>query len=314
MASKLSSKATGEIMNRVTDIRSEPLRFLPPIKGFEKEPLVSIDEAVESLTELVPDVEQMVWTVKKECKRRPPTHLTLDQRASIMLYTLEWSIHEESFYYIFNRTLRSANRQELKPWFRFLKLFIVALLRLPFIQAHIYRGIKANLAKEYPTGSDFVWWAFSSCTKTIEVLEAPTFLGRHGERTIFNIHCSSGIDIREHSFHQNENEILLLAARQFQVDSCADFGHGLHMIQVKEMPSPFPLLAEVSSYHSIHLFHFFSCLFSRLTNTLDRFQSHSSTQLQNHQQRKSTKANVVVSYTYCDLILRFEDESEGEAT
>ena len=247
MASKYASDVKSEIVNRVTDIKGEPRRLLPPIKGFENEPLVTIEEAVEPLTTLVPDVKEMVWVVKEECLTRPPTHLTLDQRASIMLYTLEWSIREQSFYLIFNQTLRAADRKQLKPWFRFMKLFIVALLRLPAVQCHIFRGIKENLANDYPTGSNFIWWAFSSCTKTIEVLQTDTFLGRHGERTIFSIQCSSGIDIKEHSFLPHENEILLLAARRFQVDSCADLGHGLQMIQVSEMSTPFPLLGDVSS-------------------------------------------------------------------
>ena len=246
MASKSSSNT--EIVNhRVTDLKSEPRRILPPIEGFENESLVSLEEAVEPLEKIVPAVTQMVWTVKDECSRRSPTHLTLDQRAAIMLYTLEWTTHDKSFYFIFNQTLRSINRQQLKPWFRYLKLFIIALLRLPSISCHIYRGIKENLAKDYPTGSIFVWWAFSSCTKTIEVLETDTFLGQDGERTIFNIHCNSGIDIGEHSFLPHGNEILLLAARRFQVDSCANLGHGLHMVQVKEIAAPFPLLADVSS-------------------------------------------------------------------
>ena len=246
MASKLTVTATNRFVNRVTDITSEPLDILPPIKGFENEPLVTLEESVERLTTLVPDVKHMVWTVKKKCSKKPPTHLTLDQCASIMLYTLEWSPHEQSFYLILNQTLRSENRQKLKPWFRYLKLFVVALSRLSSIPCHIYRGVKENLAKQYPTGSTFVWWAFSSCTKTIEVLGAEEFLGQCGERTIFSIHCSSGIDIGEHSFHPDENEILLLAARQFQVDSCTNLGDGLQMIELKEIPSPHPLLAEVS--------------------------------------------------------------------
>ena len=271
MTSKLTSSVKSEIVNRVTDIKNEPRRLLSPIEGFEDQPLVTIDEAVEPLTTVVPSVIRMVWIVKEECLTRSPTHLTLDQRASIMLYTLEWSTHEKSFYFILNQTLRSANRQQLKPWFRFLKLFVVALCRLPSISCHIYRGVKGNLAKEYPPGSTFVWWAFSSCTNTVEVLETDKFLGQDGERTVFDIHCSSGIDIREHSFLRQENEILLLAARRFQVDSCADLDQGLKLIQVTEIAASSPLLPDVSQsieektffFHSTSLdSHLFSQAFS----------------------------------------------------
>ncbi|CAF4675883.1 unnamed protein product, partial [Rotaria sp. Silwood2] len=40
-------------------------------------------------------------------------------------------------------------------------------------------------------------------------------------------------------------EILLLPGRQFQVKSCLDSGNGLHIIQIKEIDPPYPLLEHV---------------------------------------------------------------------
>ena len=92
-----------KVMLRITDFTAEPKRILPPIEDYEKQPLVSLEEAVKPLISLVSDVEEMVWTVKQNCQHPPPP-LTSDESASIMLYTLEWMPHERSFYFILNKS------------------------------------------------------------------------------------------------------------------------------------------------------------------------------------------------------------------
>jgi hypothetical protein len=69
-------------------------------------------------------------------------------------------------------------------------------------------------------------------------------LGKTGARTIFNIQCESARDIRNHSYYQVEDEVLLFAATQFEVISCLDQGD-LHIIQLKETRPPHPLLQPV---------------------------------------------------------------------
>jgi Ran GTPase-activating protein (RanGAP) involved in mRNA processing and transport len=158
-----------------------------------------------------------------------------------MLYTLEWMPREQSFYFILNKTLRSQNRQELLPWFLFLRLFMVALSKLPSTKHRIvYRGIKMDISQEFPEGKTFIWWAFSSCSSSIKVLEQ--FLGQNGHRTIFNIECDSAKDISQHSFYQSENEMLMYPARQFQVVSSLNTGNQLRIIHLKEIQPPFPLI------------------------------------------------------------------------
>ena len=231
-------------MQRFTDIAGEPRRMLSPIKGYEKMPLVSLEETVESLVSFVPEVNRMVWIVKQQCTA-PAEDLTLDQSASIMLYSLEWSPREESFYHILNHFLRAADRDKLKPWFSYLKLLIYSLSKLPSTRRVVYRGVKEDLHASYPKDSTCVWWGFSSCTASIGVLQKEQFLGKAGTRTMFNIECHSGKDIRRHSFFSNEHEVLLLAARQFKVVDSLDSGNGLYIIQLREIDPPFPLLEPV---------------------------------------------------------------------
>ena len=233
-----------ESMQRFTDIAGEPMRMLAPIQGFEKTRLVSIEKAVEPLVFFVPQVNQMVWTVKHQCTA-PAGGLTVDESASIMLYSLEWSPKEDSLYHVLNRLLRAEDRNKLKPWFPYLKLLVYSLSKLPSTLRTVYRGIKKDLHASYPKGRTFVWWGFSSCTTSVDVLQMEEFLGKTGTRTMFNIECHSGKDIRRHSFFSTEEEVLLLAARQFRVVGSLDSGNGLHIIQLKEIDPPFPLLEPV---------------------------------------------------------------------
>ncbi|CAF1246931.1 unnamed protein product [Didymodactylos carnosus] len=216
--------------------------MLLPIQGYEKKPLVSLEEAIEPLVSLVPDVKRMAYIAKMKCENPPADKLSLDESASVMLYSMEWEPQEECLYFVFNATLRAEKRQQLRPWFLYLKLLLTALAHLPSTHRFVYRGIKRDMRKDYPIGKTIIWWGFTSCTSKMHVLENEQFLGSTGTRTLFTIECDSGKDIRRHSQFETEDEILLPAARQFEVVSCLNQGSGLHLIQLKETQPPFPLI------------------------------------------------------------------------
>lgn len=226
---------------RLSDFTPESQMMHPPIKGYENQPLVTLEQAVQPLASYVPDISHMLWTVMQN-SHQPEDGLSFEESASIMLYSMEWTPQEQSLYYILNATLRSQNRRELVPWFPFLRLLISALAKLPSLPSQtIYRGIKMDLSNNFPKGKTFVWWAFSSCTSSVEVLEK--FIGYTGARTIFNIQSDTARDISQHSLYKTEHEILLYPARQFQVISSFNSGNQLHIVQLKEIQPPFPLMA-----------------------------------------------------------------------
>ncbi|CAF3713037.1 unnamed protein product [Rotaria sp. Silwood1] len=227
---------------RFSDIAGEPCRMLMPIQGYEKKPLVTLEEAVEPVVSYVPDVKRMAYIAKMKCAELSPGKLPINQAASITLYSMEWEPQEECLYYVFNQTLRNENRQKVKPWFLFLRLILTALAQLPSTVSYVYRGIKRDMRKEYPEGKTFVWWGFSSCTSKLSVLQNEQFLGMTGPRTLFTIECDSGKDIGKYSCFQAEDEILLPAARQFKVMGCLSQGKDLYLIQLKEIQPPFPLI------------------------------------------------------------------------
>ena len=242
MASKQVDDQEAKHAERFSDIEENPFKKLMPIQGYAEQPLVSLEEAVEPLISFVHDVERMATWAKWQCKQPPADGLTVDQSAAITLYSMEWMPQDKCLYYVLNAALRDENRQKLKPWFLYLKLFLVALARLPPIRGTVYRGIKRDLRKDYKKGQTVIWWGFSSCTLTMDVLNSDQYLGQKETRTFFAIECNSGRDIRNHSAFQHEDEILLSAARQFQVLSCVPQGEHLCMVQLREIKSPISLI------------------------------------------------------------------------
>ncbi|CAF1173284.1 unnamed protein product [Rotaria sordida] len=243
MAAKLvdESKHT-----RFSDCTSQPQELLAPIQGYETMPLVSLEEAVNPLIPLVPEVKRMAWTVKQS-HFKGEHGLSDDETASILLYTMEWEPRERSFYIIFNNTLQTANRQLLRPWYLYLRLIMTSLAKLPpdFNRSVVYRGVKLDLSAQYPIGETVTWWRFSSCTTSIGVLSNEQFLGQSGTRTLFSIECQSAKSIKEFSYYPEEEEVLLPPARQFQVVGCLNQGIGFHIIQLKEIQPEFPLINPV---------------------------------------------------------------------
>jgi hypothetical protein len=240
------AKDTDAIVQRITDCSEELHQFLSPIWGYDSVPLVSLEEAVQPLVLFLPAVQSHVYSAKQNCTD-PADGLTQDESAAIMLYTMSWEPLDRCLYHALNTTLRSADRQQLKPWFPYLKLLLTAIARLPTTASRIiYRGIKLDLSSNYSVHDTIVWWSFTSCTVSINVLKSELFLGKTGGRTMFAIETDSGIDIRKHSFFKIEDEVLLLPARQFKIQGCLDQGDGFHVIQLKEIQPPVPLLQPVT--------------------------------------------------------------------
>lgn len=228
--------------DRFYDITTQPSRMLPPIQGYLDQPLVSLENAIEPLITTLDNIEQKVREAKRDTQPSPADDLSVDESASIRLYTMEWEDQEKSLYYILNKDLRAEDRTLLKKWFRYLRLFIPALLKIQPTYGEVYRGVNQNLCESYKQGETATWWAFSSCTTSSKVLKTEAFLPKHGDRTRFEIRCFSGRNICKHSSFPNENEVLLLAASYFRISSCRRNTNGLTIIKMQEIEPPFMLL------------------------------------------------------------------------
>jgi hypothetical protein len=230
--------------DRFLDVDKEPKKMLQPIEGYQKLPIVSLEIAVESIIPFCPDILRRVHIAKSNCTQ-PADNLTCDESAAVYLYTLDWLPPSECLYVVLNATLRTENRHKLKPWFLYLKLFLTALDKIHSHSRSVWRGVRLDLRQEYELDKLYTWWAFSSCTEQLSVLECDHLLGRTGKRTLFHIECENGKKISPHSYIPSELEILLLPATQFIVKSIVQPSTAdpdLTIIELKEVKPKFPLL------------------------------------------------------------------------
>lgn len=234
----MANAAYVDVRERFLDADKEPNKVLLPIEGYEKYPLVSLEEAVQPLKSLVNDLDIMV-SISKRNSRKPKDGLTVDESAAIHLYTLQWKKPYTSLYTLLNTTLRSAHRDNLIVWFAYLKLLLTAMHKLPSIRSTVWRGVSGDRSDDYD--DDVVWWGFSSCTETMKVMEH--FVGTAGQRTLFTIECTDGKNIRHHSHFEDENEILLMPGAYFRIVDKWSPNQDLWIIHLRQSTPPWQTIA-----------------------------------------------------------------------
>ena len=229
----MATAAGKSVTSRFLDATEEPNQRLLPIRGYEKQPLLSLEDAVQPLNEELDDLDTMVDTALDNSKK-PADGLSVNESAAIHLYTMQWEEPNVSLYTKLNSILRSERREPLKIWFCYLKLVLTALFKLPSVRSVVWRGVRGNVSDQY--AEDHVWWGFSSCTETVEIMEQ--FVGKSGVRTLFNIECLNGKAIRKHSFYKKESEILLVPGTYLRVVGKWSPSKDLYIIHLREALAP----------------------------------------------------------------------------
>jgi hypothetical protein len=135
-----------------------------------------------------------------------------------------------------NRALKNQDRQQLRPYFKYMKLLLTALAKLPCVPPlTIWRGVPKNSSVQFPPNTPVTWWAFSSCTTALTVLENNTYLSNSGNRTLFSVEAINGRTVHAHSHFDTENEILLLPGTKMIVQSQFSPAPDLHVIHLKQV-------------------------------------------------------------------------------
>jgi hypothetical protein len=210
--------------------------IVSPIAGYSEEPLVSLTEACAPLSELFHNLSFYVQLAVQETSAEPPDGLTIDESAAIRLYTIEWDDNHRSLYSMLNRHLKNTDRENLLPYFKYIKLFLTALAKLPCVPPlTVWRGVTKNLSGDFPAGTRVTWWAFSSCTTEMTVLENNMYLGSEGDRTLFSVEAINGRTIKNHSHFVTEDELLLLPGTHMIVQSQLSPAPSLHIIHLKQV-------------------------------------------------------------------------------
>ncbi|CAF0713235.1 unnamed protein product [Adineta steineri] len=171
-----------------------------PIFGYEDSPILTLEEAVEKLIPLVPRIKDYVMTAKRKYNRHSGL-LMPDESAAIYLYSMP-----SSFFSSLNNTLRAENRDALKPWFAYLKLFMTALKKLPSIKSVVWRGVYSDVSSVFANNNIDIWWSVNSTSVDLKIVEP--FLGEHG--TLFAIETICGKYISQFSANPDEKEVILM--------------------------------------------------------------------------------------------------------
>ena len=209
---------------------------LTPILEYADEPLLPLLEACAPLTNIIYNLLFYVQLALSETPQQPPDGLTIEESAAIRLYTIEWEGNQRSLYSMLNHTLKKDDREKLRPYFKYMKLFLTALAKLPCVSAStIWRGVAKDISAQFPPGTMVIWWGFSSCTTALPVLENNMYLGSAGDRTLFSVEAINGRTVRAHSHFVTEDEILLLPGTQMIVQSQFSPAPDLHIIHLKQV-------------------------------------------------------------------------------
>jgi hypothetical protein len=213
-------------------------QVLEPITGYASKPILSLEEACQPLHAIIPRLNHFV-TVAKVKSKHPANGLTQDESAAIRLYTMQWNSNIDgpntSIYSNLNQTLRDPDRNKLTPWHFYLKLFLTALTKLPVASTKtVWRGVRYQDSAKYVKGDETVWWGFSSCTKSLNVLDSDLFLGETGKRTIFSIDTFDGRSVKDHSDYPEEDEVLLLPGTCLKVHGKLNPAPDLYIIELKQ--------------------------------------------------------------------------------
>ncbi|CAF0747044.1 unnamed protein product [Adineta steineri] len=203
-------------MNRFSDIDCL-FEKLTHVYGFLSEELVPIEKALEQIESQIANLPAYIKVAKRHCHYPSEHGLTHGESASIYIYTMEWD--EQTLYRVLNKTLRNENRHLCKIWFPYLKLFDTALNKLPTVKEVVWRGITADIGKNFTKNQKITWWSINSCLSSVNVIKG--FLGNEKNSTTLLIEALNGKKVSGYTKYESEDAIILRVGTEFRVKSDA---------------------------------------------------------------------------------------------
>ncbi|CAF3873505.1 unnamed protein product, partial [Rotaria sp. Silwood1] len=233
-------------MNRFGDIDTS-FKRLPPVYGFHAEKLVTIEKALEPIEPQIDELPRFVKIAKRNCHFPSEHGLSRDQSAAIYIYTMEWG--ETTLYRVLNKALRSENRQALKIWFPYLKLFDTALDKLPTVKELLWRGVPLDIGKNFTRNQIVTWWSVNSSSLSPKVIQ--NFLGNGKNATLFLIEAINGKKISGYTEYEGEEEVILRIGSQFRVKgdvlTQSNGSHLVNLVQLEDNDDDEPLASAMNN-------------------------------------------------------------------
>ena len=163
-------------------------------------PIPTIEQALESVRHLVPNISDYLTIAKREYKQSSNL-LTPDESIAIYLYTMA-----TPFFSIVNIALQDPNSQVRHRWQPYQKLLMAALKNLPSIEATIWRGVGYDATSNFVNDDIYTWWSVTSCS--MDISRVQSYLGESG--TLFAIETVQGKDVSMLSAVPDEQEVILM--------------------------------------------------------------------------------------------------------
>jgi hypothetical protein len=219
---------------------SNPLRL---IEGYEREPLVSLEEALKPFYDNIDRLSDYIKQAKTKCHYPSEHNLTRDESAAIYIYTMRWG--EGCLYDRLLAAWASEKPSELKPWLKYFKLFRTALNKLPDAKTEIWQGkaFDEDLEKKLSSNSLPFYSSMSSCLQS--QAEVKEYLERYGDEKIMIVGYKSaeGKVVTGYTADSRSNEIMLWAGTKLGVSNYEVFDSNGSVI--------FHLTGPPSKYHFI---------------------------------------------------------------
>jgi hypothetical protein len=181
-----------------------------PIYGYQNQQIMTLEKAVQSIANEIPNVSDYVRQAKSGLKGRGTNMLTEDESAAIYLYTMPTYIFST-----LNRHLGAMDKNAVKPWFPYLKLFITALNKLPSFKGTVWRGIPDSAKFNYAEYACQTWWTVTSASKNLKAVKP--YLDEVG--SLYAIETINGKDISQYSAIPDEQEVILMPGTRVYLKS-----------------------------------------------------------------------------------------------
>jgi hypothetical protein len=212
----------------------DPVYTLNPLQGLDDEPLVTLQEAAAAAEVHCGGQIQAAVKLALEYAAERARLSTLGTLAELDVAVLHLYTQPTKLYSWMNGALGGHGkdgRDALPHYFPFIKLFHIALFKLPPGERMIvYRAVRLPhrliIGASPGVGDTITFWGETSTTESPDALQDVNFLGHGaagaldvGERTVFQIMSVGGRDVSGCSMFREEKEWILPSGAKFVIDS-----------------------------------------------------------------------------------------------
>jgi len=210
------------------------------IEGYQDEPLVSLEEALQTFDDEIDQLSHYIKEAKEKFPYPSKHNLSSDESAAIYIYTNKWG--HGCLYDRLQEAWESEDRSELKPWFKYLRLFKSAFDKLPDAKTEIWQGksFDKTLTEQLSSKSPLLFTSMGLCSSSEK--EVKEYLEKDGVKQMLIV-AYKNVDGKLMTDYTagNSNQVLVFPGIKLGVSKCEMYGTNVSLI--------FHLTGPTSKYH-----------------------------------------------------------------